>query len=227
MISQTVQTVNQLTLQGVVRHVLVRNGLEGYVSKPREKIEFHVGYGIKADSHAGTRLTDVRDPLVNRHMPKGQGCQNVRQWSAISSEEIDAAKGDLEQWNGGKKVAIPAGYLGENLIISGIPNFSKLPTGTLLFFKSPKGELRQTVLYIHAENGPCSTVGDYMENQFGIVGLSAAIVKNLKDRRGLVGFVYVSGFVKEGDTVIVEIPEQRLYTIEDAGTALKGLTQEE
>ena len=194
-------------MTGYVKTVLVAHQHDTHVSTPSEKIKLIQGQGVLHDNHYGPRLVDIRDSSILRFgLPKGMECFNARQWSAVSQEELD----EISQL-----IYIPGinhGLLGENLVISGIPRFTQLPSGTQLFFKGQKGELRSTVLCVHKENNPCHLPGEMIQAQFpGQEKLAGAFTKHAKRRRGVVGFVICSGFVKKGDTVIAEVPEQQLY----------------
>ncbi len=199
--------IDALQLVGKVERVLVAHQLSTHVSLAMEKIKFIQGHGVIHDNHGGPRLVDIRDTTILRFgLPKGMECFNTRQWSAVSQEELNEIAGLTEI------PSIDHGLLGENLVVSGIPRFTQLPSGTQLFFKGSKGELRSTVLSVHRENNPCQIPAEAIQNRFPekerLVG---AFTKHAKRRRGVVGFVLCSGFVKEGDTVIAEVPEQQLY----------------
>lgn len=199
--------IKPFQMTGRVEEVLVAHEYGNHISESKEKVKLFQGYGVHGDNHAGGRLLDIRDtaPLRFGH-PKGQECFNMRQWSAISKEEMEATAKAMGI------EGIAPGLLGENLIVSGIPNFSQLPSGTLLFFKGPGGEIRPTILCVYAENGPCEIPGKAIQDLHpNKTGLKSGFIRHAKDRRGLVGWVMCSGFIKTGDTVVVHVPEQRLY----------------
>jgi hypothetical protein len=199
--------VQPFQLIGKVEKVLVANHYRSHISVPAEKVKFIAGQGVLHDNHYGPRLLDVRDSIALRFgLPKGMESFNVRQWSAVSQEELDETA---------KLMGIPSidhGLLGENLIVSGIPKFTRLPPGTQFFFKGPNGELRSTILFVYGENAPCHIPGDAIQARHkDKQGLKTSFIKNAKHRRGLVGFVVGSGFIKEGDTIFAEIPYQEYY----------------
>jgi hypothetical protein len=199
--------VKAFQLTGRVVKVLVASQYGSHLSVPAEKAKFIQGEGVLHDNHYGPRLLDIRDSVALRFgLPKGMESFNVRQWSAVSQEELDETA---------KLMKIPGidhGLLGENLVVSGIPRFTRLPTGTQFFFKGPNGELRSTILFVYSENAPCQIPGDAIQDRFADnKGLRASFIKNAKHRRGLVGFVIGSGFIKEGDTIVAEVPEQEYY----------------
>jgi hypothetical protein len=199
--------IDAFQMVGTVQRALVAHQHGTHISSALEKVKFIQGQGVLHDNHYGPRLVDIRDSIMLRFgIQKGMECFNTRQWSAVSLEEMCEVA---------EKMGIPAianGTLGENLIVSGIPRFTQLPAGTLLFFKGSKGELRTTVLYVHRENNPCQIPAETIQSQFPHVPkLGNEFIKHAKHKRGLVGFVLCSGFVKEGDTVIAEISEQQTY----------------
>lgn len=199
--------IEAFQLIGKVEKVLVANQHGSHISSPEEKVKFIQGQGVLHDNHFGQRLLDIRDSTALRFgLPKGMESFNVRQWSAVSQEELD----EIAKLTGLPK--IDRGLFGENLVVSGIPNFTKLPIGAQFFFKSPKEELRTTILFVYGENNPCKIIGEAVQSQYPEKqGLVPSLIKNAVHRRGLVGFVIGSGFIKEGDTIVVEIPNQEAY----------------
>ncbi len=199
-----------MQLVGRVEQVLLARTQGDHISKPVEKIRFIQGHGIQHDYHYGPRLIDVRDVVARRFgIQKGMEVFNTPQWSAISTEESE----EIRKLMG--IPSVPLGMLGENLVISGIDKFTQLPSGTLFFFLSQAKEIRPTILAVWAENVPCQIVGDALQSLYPErKGMSSSFIKSAKHRRGLVGFVMGSGFVKEGDSILAEIPRQQLYVPE-------------
>jgi MOSC domain-containing protein YiiM len=109
--------------------------------------------------------------------------RNERQWSAVSAEELsDIAKAmDLAG-------SLTPTELGANLCISGIPELSRLPKGTVLKFPSGAELIVE-------------------ETQSGNPLSSTAFSKAAKLSRGIVGVVDVPGLIKAGDEVQVELYE--------------------
>lgn len=199
--------IKRFQLTGKVENVLIANEQGTHISTPHEKVKFFHEYGVFGDNHYGPKQIDIRDSAVLRFgLPKGIECTNIRQWSAVSQEELTETS---------KLMSIPEirhGLLGENLVISGIQDFSKLPPGTQLFFKSPKAECRTTILWVTGENVPCEIPGKAIQDAYPQrEKLITSFIKHAKHRRGLVGLVYVSGFIKKGDLVTIVVPDQRIY----------------
>lgn len=198
--------ISAFELTGRVEAVLVSRTPGSVVSDGAEKIKAIVGHGIKGDAHAGARLADAREKaLIARGVPKGIQIANHREFSAVSLEELR----EIAEAMGIE--GIPFGCLGENLVVSGIPKLTALPAGTLLFFRSD-GAIRTTALCVWGENAPCIEPGRALQKRFpNEHGLAAKFPKAALGRRGIVGSVYCSGPIKEGDEIVVAVPRQRTY----------------
>ncbi len=154
--------------------------------------------GIAGDRHAGLyRKSGAREPWY----PRGTPMRNERQLSILSTEEMaDVAAAMnipelLPEWIGG------------NLLLSGIPELSRLPPRSILMF--PSG----AAIRIDGDNGPCRQSGRAIaEHVAGRPDLEFAFVKAARHRRGLVGWVEREGTIKPGDPVKIRVWEQALYT---------------
>lgn len=201
-------TKKAFDLHGRVDAVLMSGTPGSIVSASMRKISAVRGHGIKGDRHAGARLADVREKaLLSFGLSKGMEIANHREFSAISVEEL-AEIGALLQLPD----PVPYGYLGENLVISGIPKLTELPPGSLFFFRKNEKRMRTAVLAVWAENMPCHLPGDALQEYFpDIPKLGSRFSKAAVGKRGVVGSVYCSGHIHAGDEVIVKIPRQRIY----------------
>jgi len=202
------EIIKSFEIIGKVEQVLVAHKFETHISTPVERIDVFIRHGIKYDNHAGFRTADVREnDFLKFGLPKRTEIVNLREFSAVSIEEMEQvseAMGIPE---------IPIGSIGENLIISGIPNFSQLPIGTKLFFKKD-GKPQMAVLIISGENTPCVIAGQSIQDQyFDKESLKTLFVKHALGKRGIVGSVFCSGAINTGDTVVACIPKQSLYTV--------------
>lgn len=152
--------------------------------------------GIVGDRHRSFERT----AWSGDKQPEGTLRRNERQWSAVSSEELAqvAAAMDLGE-------PLTAASLGANLCLSGIPQLSHLPKGTVLKF--PSG----AELIVEEYNPPCHGIGkalaDRHTTRSGQPLSSTAFSKAAKLRRGIVGVVEVPGKISKGDEVTVEIYE--------------------
>ncbi len=195
-------------LRGKVEAVLVATDPDSLISKTVRKMQVLRGQGVRGDRHAGTRLADVRDKaFLDFGLPKGMEVTNLREFSAVSVEELTEISKTLRL-----PMTISYGYLGENLVVSGIPKFTMLPPGTMLFFQKSPQEFRTAVLVVWAENMPCAVAGDALQKRFGrLRDIGRLFPKAAIGKRGVVGCVYASGNIRAGDTVIVKVPRQNIY----------------
>ncbi len=172
------------------------------------KIQLIRGHGVRGDRHAGARLADVREKeFLSFGLSKGTEIANYREFSAVSSEELAEITSGMNLPR-----PIPYGCCGENLVISGIPRLSELPTGTMLFFRKNEKQIRTAVLVVWSENKPCRGPGEVIQTKFPeIPELTTLFCTCAIGKRGVVGTIYSSGNIHAGDTVIVKIPIQRMY----------------
>lgn len=171
------------------------------------KLEVIVGEGVRGDRHAGQKLSDARETVLKKI---GAGAEipiaNVRQWSAVSVEEMEAISERM-----GTPKPIPPGLCGENLRISGIEDFTLIPPTSLLTFS--EGEwvtepvFRKAVLGVWALNAPCHipnrNIIEYFHREGEPFEPTKPFASAAHNLRGLVGFVYCSGKIKPGDVVHV------------------------
>lgn len=195
-------------LVGRVEAVLAATTFGDHVSVAARKIQAIRGHGVRGDSHAGMRLADVREQeLLEFGLPKGIEIANHREFSAVSAEEL----GEIAAAMG--VPTVPHGCLGENLVLSGIPRLTALPTGTLLFFRKNARQIRTAVLVVWKENAPCLAPGEAIQARHpDLPKLAARFPKAATGRRGVVGSVYCSGAIHAGDEVVVKVPAQKIYT---------------
>lgn len=165
-------------------------------STPKPEIQLTYA-GVVGDRHEGlTRPSGPREPWYAR----GTKMRNERQLSMLSVEELAevAATLNLPQ--------LPAEWIGANLVLSGIPDFSKLPPRTLLMF--PSG----ATIRIDGDNGPCRISGrSIMEHHPDRKDVEFAFVKAALGKRGLVGWVEREGAIRLGDEVKVRTWRQAIY----------------
>jgi hypothetical protein len=152
--------------------------------------------GFAGDKHHGP----VRETWEGEWEPAGTVRRNERQWSAVSTEELDHITERLEL----TETLSPA-TLGANLCIEGIPEFSLLPKGTRLLF--PSG----AVLLVEEYNPPCSEMGAQIVSKYSTHSnqplTSKTWLRPASGRRGLVGVIDVPGEIRAGDEVEVRVYE--------------------
>jgi MOSC domain-containing protein YiiM len=140
--------------------------------------------GLEGDRHAGEIYT---------YRKTGQQFPNRRQWSAVSSEEVEAFCRELGV------MTFPNGALGENLRLSGIM-LGEVKPGTVLEF--PSG----CRLAFHGQNDPCENAAEELGMAYG-PNVQRNFVKTTFGRRGVIGTVLAPGEVRVGDEVTLVLPQ--------------------
>ena len=192
------QKVPAQKLKGTLAGVFAARGGD-FVSREVEELSLTFD-GIEDDYHAGTtRLSGGREPWYKR----GTEMRNERQISMLSVEEMNKVAQALNI----EKTDV--GAIGGNFLIEGVPNFSKLPPRTQMFF--PSG----AVVRIDGYNAPCKISGKSLQDQNpGRDDIELGFVKAARRTRGLVGWVEKPGVVKAGDEITFRIWPQELYVVE-------------
>ncbi|RYG97930.1 MAG: molybdenum cofactor sulfurase, partial [Alphaproteobacteria bacterium] len=116
---------------------------EDFVSAPVEVLDLTFD-GIAGDMHGGpTRRSGGREPWYKR----GTEMRNERQLSLLAPDELAAAATSLEI------PEIKPEWIGGNMLVEGIANFTHLPPRTLLFFEGG------VTVKIDGDNAPCRLAG--------------------------------------------------------------------
>jgi MOSC domain len=183
-----------LPFQGKVESLLRRpSRADGFV---KVKIDgLRLGFAGPDDCHAGlTRKSDSRTlPLYKRNID----IRNVRQVTILSVEELADIAARLAVPN------LEAEWLGANMVVSGIPDFTLLPPSTRLQF--PSG----ATLVVDMENYPCSQIAKVVDDHHP--GTRFQVVEAAMHKRGVTAWVEREGDVMPGDAIKIVIPPQRLY----------------
>ena len=177
------------TVTGRVTSLLINKDATDLTSAPVPHIELDYT-GFPGDIHSGlTRKSCVR---VREQYPKNTEIRNTRQISALSLEELKqiAEAMQIER--------IDPSWVGANLIVSGIPHFSRLPPSSRLIFQSGAS------LVVDMENAPCKFPGEIIDRHFPGKGLQFA--KKAQNQRGITLWVERTGQITVGDEVRVHIP---------------------
>ena len=202
-----VETIARQKVEGVVTATLKATG-EDFVSHRVDQLELTYG-GIAGDYHEGlTRLSGAREPWYKRGTPM----RNERQISILAEDAlVQIAKNmDIEQ--------LKPGWIGGNLVIDGIANFSMLPPRTVLIFEGG------VTLRVDGYNGPCRFAGGAIaahvggqkgEGEAGYdpakSDLALAFSPAARLKRGLVAWVEREGIIRPGEKVVGHVWEQWLY----------------
>jgi len=174
--------------------VSVHAGSNDDLSK-EEHATIQVGLdGVVGDRHQSYE----RSAWKGDKQPQGTIRRNERQWSAVSVEELAEIQAAMDLTE-----PLTAACLGANLCLTGLPELSRLPKGTLLKF--PSG----AELLVEEFNPPCHDMGKKLASMYtthsGDALSSTAFSKAAKHNRGVVGVVEVAGTISAGDEVSVEI----------------------
>lgn len=166
-----------------VRATLVAPGPE-LDSRPVEALELTLE-GARGDRHAGlTRSADVRVP----HHPRGSTIRNTRQLTIVSEEELRAIAQRLDVRR------VDGSSLGANLVLSGVSELSRLPSGLRMLF--PSG----ATIVVDAENLPCAGPGEALARLHPErPDLPSAFPKAAWRLRGVTAWVERAGAVRVGD----------------------------
>ncbi|MCJ8142464.1 MOSC domain-containing protein [Ancylobacter sp. A5.8] len=156
--------------------------------------------GVPGDRHAGhARPADSRVPWY----PRGTSIRNCRQVSLVAPDELARIAERLGL------AEIRPEWLGANLVVEGVAEFTRLPPGTRLHF--PGG----AALAVEGENAPCRHAGAAVAagapDAGERAGLDLAFIQAAKGLRGLVAWVERAGDLAAGDEITVRVPEQRLW----------------
>ena len=158
--------------------------------------------GVAGDLHGGwLRKAEARVPWYKRGTPM----RNERQVTLVSSEVL-AATAQL--------MALPhiaPEWLGANVMVSGLPQFTALPPTTRLVFAGG------AVLVVWNENLPCIQPGRVIEQQVADrPGIAALYPKHALHKRGLVAVVEIPGLISTGDTIDIHLPKGYAWQRDDA-----------
>jgi MOSC domain-containing protein YiiM len=151
--------------------------------------------GMEGESHSGlVRASCVR---VRHQYPQGTEIRNTRQVSIVSVEELTLIAANM-----GVDGLQPE-WLGANLLVSGIPNFSQIPPSTRMIFDGGAS------LVVDLENSPCKYPGEIIERHHP--GFGDRFAKAAVGKRGVTAWVEREGRISNGDSIRLYIPPQRIY----------------
>jgi len=149
--------------------------------------------GLVGDKHYGLTM---KAGSSQKPYPKGSEVRNVRQISIVSAEELSAVAEGLQL------PTIDPSWIGANMMLSGVPGLTQLPSGSRLFFENGVG------IVIEGENMPCTTAGGSLQNQFpDRPELTTIFPKRAIGKRGLVAWVEKPGIIRKGESVTIRLAE--------------------
>jgi MOSC domain-containing protein YiiM len=151
--------------------------------------------GFVGDCHSGlTRPACVR---VRAQYKKNTEIRNTRQVSILSEEELAEVA---------ERLGIPAirpEWVGANMILRGIPDFTLVPPNARLVFEGG------AALTVDMENAPCKYPAEKIEDAHPGHGL--AFPKKAQQKRGVTAWVEKPGRITVGEKCRLHAPPQRLY----------------
>lgn len=151
--------------------------------------------GFAGESHSGlTRPSCVR---VKNQYPLGTLIRNTRQISIVSEEELQIIASHLEI------PAIQPGWLFANLVIEGLPDFSRIPPSSRLIFSGGVS------LVVDMENAPCRYPGDMIDQHYP--GTGKFFAKRARGLRGVTAWVERAGRLSVGESFQLHTPVQHVY----------------
>lgn len=152
--------------------------------------------GIAGEFHGGaTRASCSR---VLSQYPRGTEIRNVRQVSIVSQEQLQAIADQMGL------EAIDPRWIGASMVVAGIPDFTHIP---------PSSRLQATsgaCLTVDMENRPCILPGREIDKDHP--GFGAKFKPAAKNRRGVTAWVEREGAVALGDTLVLHIPDQPVWS---------------
>lgn len=155
--------------------------------------------GIPGDFHAGvTRRSGGREPWY----PRGTEIRNERQITIVAADELALAAERMGI------AEIRPEWIGANMVLTGVPRLSMLPSGTLLFFQNG------VTLKVDGQNHPCKLAGRSIAENGGLDNPAESALlfpRHARRLRGLTAWVEKPGRLTIGESVTVRVPEQWIY----------------
>ncbi|QHQ37218.1 MOSC domain-containing protein [Algicella marina] len=151
--------------------------------------------GIAGEYHGG--LVRMSCSRVTSQYPRHTEIRNVRQITILSEEELDATAAAMGV------PAIDPTWVGANIILRGIPDFTLIPPSSRLIAGNG------TSMTVDMENAPCQFPAKEIEQEHP--GLGKGYKAAATGRRGVTAWVERQGSLKIGDRLRLHIPPQRLW----------------
>ena len=188
-----------IELSGKVVKAMILEGENGIVSTSKDNVRI-TWAGFEGDLHAGVTMPSGSR---QKNFERGTEIRNTRQVSILSEEELAEVATELGLEH------IAAEWIGANLLLSGIPDLTRLPPGTRLYFSDGVS------IVVEEENFPCALAAKSVQEQVpDQPHVEGDFIKAAMHKRGVVAWVEHPGNIRPGDEVSVSVPEQYVYQIE-------------
>ena len=151
--------------------------------------------GPKGEAHGG--LTRPSCSRVLGQYKRNTNIRNVRQFSILSAEELDAVAAAMGLAD------LDSALMGATLVLRGIPDFTHIPPSSRLIAESGAS------LCVDMENLPCTLPAKPIEARHE--GKGRAFKPAAKDRRGVTAWVEAEGILQLGMKMRLHIPAQRVW----------------
>ncbi len=185
------------TLEALVTGLFINKDKNAVVTVRQDSVSAVYG-GFDGDArHTGlTRRSGGREP----EYPRGTEIFNSRQVTVIADDELK----QIAQALGIEE--LPPEWLGLNLTATGIVGLTLLPPMTKLLFPE------DAVILLTGENTPCEGPGEVIHEHHQTIPPNA-FQKAAVHKRGATGLIEREGIIKQGDSMKVLLPRQRVYSI--------------
>lgn len=181
----------------VVRLLATEDSDRSIVSEAMDRVSA-LFEGFREDGHRGlTRPACTRHPYL---YDPGTEIRNTRQLTVVSSEELRDIAGAMGL------ETLPAGWLGANIELSGVPDLTLLPPSSRLII----GDTATIVVDI--ENRPCALPARVIEGHHP--GKGRLFQRHAMQRRGITAWVEREGPIRTGDPVKVFFPAQPAHPLQ-------------
>jgi hypothetical protein len=183
--------------QGIVQNIFnCEDSSASIVSHVIDRVDLSFE-GFPGDTHSGlTRAACSRFPYLYK---EGVEIRNSRQLTLISTEELAEIAAGLEL------DLLPAGWLGANIELSGIPSLTLLPPSSRLVFNN------KATIVVDIENRPCVYPAKIIDSFHP--GKGRKFIKTAKHKRGITAWVEREGLIEPGDSVEVFVPDQTRHPL--------------
>lgn len=182
-------------LRGKVDGVFIADGAT-FRTREVQSLDFAFS-GIPGDRHHGaTRSSGALEPWY----PRGTEMKNERQVTILCPDELSGVASDLQI------PELKTEWIGGNILMSGIPHLTMLPSRTILLFEGG------VTIRVDGLNPPCRTAGRSIAGEFeGRDDIEFGFPQFAKHRRGLLTWVEKEGRIEKGESVDVRIFPQWVY----------------